>query len=116
MEGIGTAEPIMSNTDHVPEGQFVSYSTTPPTSGPHWSQPANCGLYDEPVPDARIVHNLEHGNVVISYNLPDEEEAERFRQIAEDLPGLGIWGVVRPYTSIESGDLPPIGVPQIMRH
>ena len=81
----------------------MSYSTTPPTSGPHWPSPADCGVYDEELPDELIVHNLEHGNVVISYNLPDPEEADRFREVADDLPGRSVWGVIRPYSKIAPG-------------
>ena len=88
---------------HVPEGQTVSYSTTPPTSGPHWREWADCGTYDEGIPDERIVHNLEHGNVVISYNLPDPEESKRFKKVVEGLSARNVWGIVRSYSEIEPG-------------
>ena len=102
--GVGTQVRIMGG-GHVPVGETVSYSTTPPTSGPHWppGAQAECGIYDEELPDESIVHNLEHGNVVISYNLPDPQEATRFREVANNLPGQGVWGVVRPYSKIEPG-------------
>ena len=104
VEGVGTSVPIMAS-DHIPVDQTVSYSTTPPTSGPHWppGEQARCGIYDEEMPDEQIVHNLEHGNVVISYNLPDPEEADNLIEVAKDLPGLSRWGIVRPYSKIEPG-------------
>lgn len=43
------------------------WNTDPPTSGPHNEQPAVWGSYDEPVPLAQSLHNLEHGGVAIHY-------------------------------------------------
>jgi Protein of unknown function (DUF3105) len=43
------------------------YSTTPPTSGPHYPVPAVWNVYTEPVPEIRLVHNLEHGGVIVQY-------------------------------------------------
>ena len=55
--------------------EWPEYSTSPPTSGPHLSFTWPCGFYDvdyiDPVteqvgvPDRRIVHNMEHGHVVM---------------------------------------------------
>lgn len=53
---------------HVPEGQRVHYGTDPPTSGPHWDRWAQPRLYEEPVPYELLVHNLEHGHVVVYYD------------------------------------------------
>ena len=44
-----------------------SYNTWPPTSGPHHEQPAPFGMYSEPIEQYRLVHNLEHGGVVVQY-------------------------------------------------
>ena len=51
------------------------WNTDPPTSGPHNEQPAVWGSYEDPVPLAQTVHNLEHGGVVIHYgdNVPASE-------------------------------------------
>jgi hypothetical protein len=54
--------------DHVPEGTQVDYSTHPPTSGPHYNSWARPGLYREEVATGLLVHNLEHGHVVIYYD------------------------------------------------
>jgi hypothetical protein len=43
------------------------YSTFPPTSGPHFPIPAVWNLYTEPVPEIRLVHNLEHGGIIVQY-------------------------------------------------
>ncbi|MEJ7792970.1 MAG: DUF3105 domain-containing protein [Gaiellaceae bacterium] len=45
----------------------VRYNSEPPTSGTHLSQPAVWGAYDEPVEQQALVHNLEHGGVIVQY-------------------------------------------------
>jgi hypothetical protein len=44
-----------------------TYNSFPPTSGPHYPTPAPYDLYTQPVQQFRLVHNLEHGAVVIQY-------------------------------------------------
>jgi hypothetical protein len=43
------------------------YNSFPPTSGPHFGVPAVYNIYDQPVPEIRLVHNLEHGAVIVQY-------------------------------------------------
>lgn len=47
------------------------YNSYPPTSGPHYppgpKAPAVWNLYDAPVDETALVHNLEHGGVVVQY-------------------------------------------------
>jgi hypothetical protein len=47
--------------------QRSAYNTWPPTSGPHHPQWSPYDIYTEPVEQYRLVHNLEHGAVVIQY-------------------------------------------------
>ena len=53
------------------------YSSLPATSGPHWdpSGIANWGVYSTPQPETQLIHNLEHGGIVIWYD-PSEVDAE----------------------------------------
>lgn len=44
------------------------YNSVPPTSGPHASFWADCGIYVQVIPDIVQVHSLEHGAVVVQYN------------------------------------------------
>jgi hypothetical protein len=46
------------------------YSSLPATSGPHWdpSGIANWGVYTTPQPETQLIHNLEHGGIVIWYD------------------------------------------------
>jgi hypothetical protein len=58
--------PTQPPNQHVSNpNQNVKYSTFPPTSGKHFSQPAKWGFFDAPVPPVQVVHNLEHGGVII---------------------------------------------------
>jgi hypothetical protein len=43
------------------------YNSFPPTSGPHFGVPAVFNIYDQPVREIRLVHNLEHGAIVVQY-------------------------------------------------
>jgi hypothetical protein len=87
-------------------GQKIDYSgPLPPDSGDHWQNWVACGTYDIEVNDEFVVHNMEHGQVIISYNLPDREEAARLLQLAEDLPDLDEWGILRPYPRLGAGEV-----------
>ncbi len=80
--------PTMPSRDHVQEGTTVVYSTNPPTSGEHSGKPATWGVYPStPPPDERLVHNLEHGGVVMYYNPAklDPETVEQFKALTRDL-------------------------------
>jgi hypothetical protein len=60
--------PILSR-DHIAVGSsHEAYNSNPPTSGQHYDQPARLGLYDKELPDERVIHNLEHGEIWISYH------------------------------------------------
>ncbi|MBI3952712.1 MAG: DUF3105 domain-containing protein [Candidatus Doudnabacteria bacterium] len=77
--------------EHIPQGskEHAPYNSNPPTSGPHWPQEANWGIYSLPLSDEQVVHNLEHGGVWISYNSETdpqtaaklEDFAKRYRKI-----------------------------------
>jgi len=55
-----------------------TYSSNPPSSGPHNFAPVRAGFYDidEVVPDEAVIHNLEHGDIWIAYK-PTISEADR---------------------------------------
>jgi hypothetical protein len=64
----GTAVPVMG-AQHIPLGAtHEPYNSDPPTSGPHYEQPAEAGFYEQAPADEALVHNLEHGHVIIWYN------------------------------------------------
>jgi hypothetical protein len=55
--------------DHIAVGApHPAYNSDPPTGGWHYDTPWKPGFYEQPVADEYLVHNLEHGYVVISYD------------------------------------------------
>jgi hypothetical protein len=54
----------------------ITWSTNPPTSGPHYPIWAAFKTYDAPIPRGFWVHDLEHGAIVIAYNCPSGCDAE----------------------------------------
>jgi len=63
------------------------WTSSPPTSGPHFGTPAVWGSYDEPVPLVQTTHNLEHGGIVILYGAAvPEAEVEKIREWYSDDP------------------------------
>jgi hypothetical protein len=61
------AQPIEGAT-HIPDCTTQAYASNPPSSGPHWSTSAAHRVYDVAVPRESLVHNLEHGAMIIWYN------------------------------------------------
>ncbi len=55
--------------EHIAFGQpHAPYNSNPPSSGPHLDTPQNWGIYTVPQIQEQLLHNLEHGGVVIQYN------------------------------------------------
>jgi hypothetical protein len=53
---------------HITVGsRYRHYDSTPPTSGPHWQITADPGFYTVELPLEELVHNLEHGQIVVWY-------------------------------------------------
>jgi hypothetical protein len=47
--------------------QPFKYNSFPPTSGTHDPSPAIFNAYEDPINQRKLVHNLEHGAVVVQY-------------------------------------------------
>ena len=105
-EGLGVFQPEVSK-EHVPFGQPVVYTSFPPTSGDHWppGDEAPCGFYEQGLPDERVVHNLEHGTIVISYNLTDNDAIEELKETFDDIGLAQLWGVARYYDKLPTGQV-----------
>jgi len=72
---------VQDGRDHVAEPEKVIYASNPPTSGNHWGRTAQWGFYKNNVPaDEQIVHNLEHGAVVVWYN-PDKVSEQEYTDL-----------------------------------
>jgi hypothetical protein len=66
--------------------EHIEYDTNPPTSGRHYQEPAPDGAYGEAPQDEQLVHNLEHGRVIIWFkpSLPQEQRADLKALFDED--------------------------------
>jgi hypothetical protein len=76
---------------HVPDGTNVKYKVKPaPTSGSHYSTPAIWSAYTVPIQEERLVHNMEHGGVVIQYgeDVPSETAGRLSEFYLDDPNGM----------------------------
>jgi Protein of unknown function (DUF3105) len=86
---------------HIPPSQQPrNWNSNPPTSGDHLAVPLQPGAYDAEQDERAVVHNLEHGYVVIQYkNLPADQVAE-LRKFVQDRRGSKL--VLTPYSGLPS--------------
>jgi len=70
--------------DHISADTSVNYQTHPPTSGSHFGQPANWGVYEKELVDEAVVHSLEHGGIWITYKDVSEEEKSVLEEIGRN--------------------------------
>jgi hypothetical protein len=75
----GESVPVMVSTPHISnDSDPGKYNSDPPTSGPHYAEEARAGFYDKnnyKFPAGYLVHNLEHGYVILWYNCDLLDEA-----------------------------------------
>lgn len=110
---IGESIPVMSDTSHIQDGVVPGpYNSDPPTSGPHYASDLPAGFYEESDlatlpehPEGYLVHNLEHGYVILWYNctVVDEQECSSLKsQIGSVLDNFNEVKVMAfPWESIE---------------
>ena len=65
----------------------------------------SCGFYEGGLRDEIAVHHMEHGNIVVSYNLADPGQVENLRQLVDDIDLAEDWGVTRSYDKIPEGQV-----------
>ncbi|MDZ4231454.1 MAG: DUF3105 domain-containing protein, partial [Patescibacteria group bacterium] len=82
-EDFSRAVPLM-DTNHIEVGSSLpEYTSNPPTSGPHYVQTARSGFREEVISDQHLIHNLEHGDIWITYHPSVSDEVkEELRQFA----------------------------------
>jgi hypothetical protein len=64
--------------DHVNDISDEEYNSNPPTSGKHFPVWAKRGVYNRVLSDGHLLHSLEHGYVVISYNCDIQTPSSSF--------------------------------------
>ncbi len=77
-------EVAVQGQEHIAVGaSHPEYNSNPPTSGWHYAQPANWGVYQTELPDEQVIHNLEHGGIWISYTEIDDATKAALEKIAK---------------------------------
>jgi hypothetical protein len=79
----------------------VCYTSNPPTSGPHGEQPAAFKVLANPAPKEALVHNMEHGAVVVWYNTEDQAVIDELAKIVNDQLDRRRLVVMSKYTEME---------------
>jgi Protein of unknown function (DUF3105) len=75
-----------------------NWNSNPPTSGDHLVNPLAPGVYDNEQDPRALVHNLEHGYVVILYKSLPQDQLDQLRQFAEARDGSKL--VLAPYSGL----------------
>lgn len=79
----GTYE--LEDPEHIETDEDLDSGSFPPTSGRHFGDWAPFGLYDEPVGDGYVVHNLEHGGVAVWLGTKvDEATSDAIGELLDD--------------------------------
>jgi uncharacterized protein DUF3105 len=88
-------EPALGRQHVQTVSKGFKYNTFPPTTGPHYPNPATYDFYSDPVQQYRLIHNLEHGSIVVQYGseVPQSTVAQMRDWYLKDPNGI----VVAPY-------------------
>ena len=87
-----STEYAVQSRDHIDVGSVhPEYNSNPPTGGWHYANPANIAFYTSQLQDEQLVHNLEHGQIWLSYRDANDQEAiDALRAIQATQPGAVI--------------------------
>lgn len=113
------SNPEGNNTNAHVSGD-IDYETDqglPPTGGPHWGStacgddpenapafcgPAPWGIFNDPWDAETLVHNMEHGGLVVWYNSMDEATIADLEDLVKDRGERKLL-VMTPYPDLEEG-------------
>jgi hypothetical protein len=81
-----SSEKALSRNHEIDPNKKLPYRTNPPTDGKHYQYPENDGIYNKAPPDSHLVHNLEHGRIIIwvKPSLPEADRANLRALVEED--------------------------------
>lgn len=70
----------LASREHIQEGMAANdWTSDPPTSGQHYGTWAPAGFYPDVIADEYLVHDMEHGYVIIYYNCALVEDCDAFK-------------------------------------
>jgi Protein of unknown function (DUF3105) len=91
----------VAGRNHISGNQQPSnWNSNPPTSGDHLGTPLPPGVYDNEQDMRALVHNLEHGYVVILYKGISEDEREDLTKFVKARDGAKL--VLAPYSALDA--------------
>ncbi len=88
---------------HLEPGEHWEYRSTPPTSGPHDPKWIRAGFYPTVQRPEKLVHSLEHGDVVIYYDRPAPDVRVTLKQWAKGHSGKWDGVIVTPLPGLGRG-------------
>jgi Protein of unknown function (DUF3105) len=98
-EGVKTLP--VAGQDHIAANeQPDNWNSNPPTSGDHLATPLPPGVYDSDQDMRALVHNQEHGYVVILYKGIPADQVDQLREFVEARDGSKL--VLAPWSGLES--------------
>jgi len=80
-----------------------AYNSNPPSSGAHYSSPANWNVYDYEINDRIFIHNLEHGGIWIAYK--PSVSPDVVKELKAIVDGFGGLKIVMAPRSANDGDV-----------
>jgi hypothetical protein len=87
--------------DHIAANQQPdNWNSNPPTSGDHLGSPLPPGVYDNEQDMRALVHNMEHGYVVILYKGLPADQVEQLTSFVKARDGSKL--VLAPYSGLDS--------------
>ncbi len=118
--GPNTNSHVTRDVDYSKETSASAPNGLPPAGGPHWgsttcgSDPAAAPAFCGPIPwgiyraewhAESFVHNMEHGGVVIWYNLSDRTLRDQIEAEVAKLGKNGAFVVMAPYSAIPANTI-----------
>jgi hypothetical protein len=91
--------PSAGRTHIGPNQQPSNWNSNPPTSGDHLATPLPPGVYSNEQDMRALVHNLEHGYVVIVYKGIPKDDLDQLETFVEDRDGSKL--VLAPWSGLE---------------
>lgn len=83
---LGRSVPILGRSHISPGDPGFEYNSNPPTSGPHYASPVPTGFYSEQREDEALIHNIEHGQIWISYSDVGSNTTAELETLASQYP------------------------------
>ncbi len=102
--GNGTVVPICSDAQ-LEAGTItdpVCYTSNPPTSGPHSVSPMAFKVLENPAPKENLIHNMEHGGIVIWYNSTNQDVIDELTDLANEQIDRRRFVVMTAYSGMEA--------------